>query len=72
MFYQTIPSTPQSLEIQKYTFNNISVISWLSVLLVEETFTKSKRNIVKRDKIDTPNTLIHESSLSLLGVKALQ
>jgi hypothetical protein len=39
---------------------------------VEETFPKSKRNIAKRDKIDTPYTLIHESSLSLLGVKALQ
>ena len=43
------------------TFNNISVISWRSALLVEETGgpVENHRPAVSRDKIDVINTTVY-------------
>jgi hypothetical protein len=52
-------------------FNNISAISWLSVLLVEETgrpmVQKSFRKLVVRGILDTANTHSLDHSFSRVG-----
>jgi hypothetical protein len=45
------------------TFNNISVISWQTALLVE-AIPKSNKKIAERGKIDPTNTQTHDRSLS--------
>ena len=37
IFYESIPVLPVCLMVFNATFNNISAISWGSILLVEET-----------------------------------
>jgi hypothetical protein len=44
-----------------------TVREWACCLILSENFQNPIAKIIERDKIDTPNTQIHDRSLSCLG-----